>query len=419
MDTDICGEDDRSVTSTSTIPFQWICKLKISDGASFGTGFLIKISPDVGHPVLMTAAHVLRKSRLQYVDKVEVYCPGRAKETVYPGDMWASDEFLRDYNWHHDYGFLKLSFSSDSNTGFGWSGYFDKDDIEGIHLHTCGYPSFKKGTSDANADNILYCDTDDSEEDDSEEDDSDESDEDRLESAEYRIEANLDIAGGQSGGPLYAKFGNEYIVFGLVSSGGCPRRHFERLSAEKIHKILDKLGYKMTYKVRPIITENAYLHLDTSTVPRFYTNKGGRVYIAEDDEDRLTKVKIYPVRQTSSNINPEDSEQLFVIRSGTENNIFLHMEAPKTVDRTTSCTVNLQFGIDDGRKEVFYVEQVGDVKKYGERFSIRPREFRDVYLRLNWLVFNERGSDKVNADCHYRRLIDALDVHHLEKVNTE
>ena len=307
LDTDICGEDDRSVTSTSTIPFQWICKLKISDGTSFGTGFLIKISPDVGHPVLMTAAHVLRKSRLQYVDKVEVYCPGRAKETVYPDDMWASDEFLRDYNWHHDYGFLKLSFSSDSNTGFGWSGYFDKDDIEGIHLHTCGYPSFKKGTSDANADNLLYCDTDELDE----SDERDESDEpDRLESAEYRIEANLDIAGGQSGGPLFAKIGNEYIAFGLVSSGGCPRRHFECLSAEKIYKILDKVGYEMTYKVWG--TKDVYLHMNANTFTRtVYKNTGGRVYLAKDDKDDLTKVNIYPVWQTSSNIFQKGSYMLF------------------------------------------------------------------------------------------------------------
>ena len=54
--------------------------------------------------------------------------------------MWVPDECLKDYDWTHDYRFLKLSFSSDSSTGFGWSGYFDNDEINDIiHLHACGW----------------------------------------------------------------------------------------------------------------------------------------------------------------------------------------------------------------------------------------------------------------------------------------
>ena len=61
---------------------------------------------------------------------------------------------------------------------------------------------------------------------------------DRLFSAGYCIEDDLDFVGGQSSGPLFAAIGNTYIAFGLISSGGCPRRHFECLNAEKICNIL-------------------------------------------------------------------------------------------------------------------------------------------------------------------------------------
>ena len=99
------------------------------------------------------------------------------------------------------------------------------------------------------------------------------------------------------------------------------------------------------------------------------------MYLAHDDTDVFTKVKIYPVWQTLSNIFQE--RQLQVIQSGTESNVFLRIAAPG-VDWTNeygACTVNLQYGIDDGK---IYVETVG------EQVAFRSRVFNNVYFHLNW-----------------------------------
>ena len=133
------------------------------------------------------------------------------------------------------------------------------------------------------------------------------------------------------------------------------------------------------------------------------------MYLAHDDTDDLTKVKIYPAWQTSSNIFPE--RQLQVIRSGTESNVFLRMDAPG-VDWTNeygACTVNLQYGIDDGK---IYVETVG------EQVTFRSRVFNNVYFCLNWwpVATDKTGNTEKDASCHYGNGRDSLDTHHLEEV---
>ena len=412
------GTDDRMVRNKIDIPYKWICRLKTKNSAgtstSFGTGFMIKISPDVGRTVIMTAAHVLRKGTGRYVDKVEVYCPGREMEVVNTTSgakniMWIPDISLNhDPKWFHDYGFLTIS--GNSNTGFGWSAYYDESEMRHEDLYACGYPQYKR-TCAANDDDTLYCGVG-------------KQNSTYLKpcgpgyqgtlrpSCENWLKIDIDMDSGQSGGPLYAAInGNTYTVFGIVSIGGCPGRTFQRLTAEKIHNVLDKLGYNLTYKIRAtkVGKNSTYLHINTTNVQKTYGSIGGRVYLRKYEQHDLAKVKIYPVRQTSSNVN---NEQLKVIRSGTKANTFLRMDAANVNKNNeyASCTVNCRYGIDDGKKEVFHVEN------HGQQTAFRSRLFDKVYLRLNWWEVKYGSKIEKSATCHYGNQIDGMDTHTLVEV---
>ena len=133
-------------------PNQWTCRLIVHSTKPdshcvqwSGSGFKVKISPNVGHTVLFTAAHVIHKDVGEYVDSVDVHCPGDTQTIRVirnsDQDMWMPNEFLNAEHWDYDYAYL--TFPGNSNTGFGWQGFLDATSMINMkkNLITCGYLS--------------------------------------------------------------------------------------------------------------------------------------------------------------------------------------------------------------------------------------------------------------------------------------
>ena len=404
---DICDVDDRVIVDSPVdmTPNQWICRLVVHstkpDGRRVqwsGSAFKVKISPSVDRTVLLTAAHVIRKGVGEYVDSVDVQCPGEDQVQVIRNsnqDMWMPNEFLNGEHWDHDYAYL--TYPGHSNTGFGWQGFLNTASLiaDGTVLHSCGYPTQQDTCisrqflpSSPPAEPKQYCSSG------------------TLDRAdENSIYARVDTDLGQSGGPLYTDIGNNYIVYGIVSlpSPGCPAgRKYSRLTAEKLYSIFSHMGgLHMRHRIRS--SEKVYLHMDGAGL-NVANRVGGKVYAGH-----LSKVDdtfmIFPVQQTSSNL---PDSQLVAIRSASQNNVYLRLDGSGVTapQLRGGGEVNCRFGIDDGEKEVFHKEVEPD-----GQVAFRSMTYNNVYLRIDhWTVSGPMDKGTVNAQ--YGKF--NLETHYLE-----
>ena len=409
-ETNICDVDDRVIIDNPVgmTPNQWICRLVIHstkpDGHRVqwsGSGFKVKISPNVDRTVLFTAAHVIRKGIGEYVDSVDVQCPGEAQVRVVRNsdqDMWMPNEFLNAEHWDHDYAYL--TFPGNSNTGFGWQGFLDSAALidAGTTLHSCGYPTQQDTCISRRflsisppAEPKQYCGS---------------GDLDRTD--ENNIYARVDTDFGQSGGPLYTDIGNNYVAYGIVSlpSPGCPAgRKYNRLTAEKLYNMFSHMGgLHMRHRIRS--SETVYLHMDGAGL-NAASRVGGKVYAGylSNVDDMFM---IFPVQQTSSN---QPDSQLVAIRSASQNNVYLRIDGSGLFEPQLlgGGKVNCRFGIDDGEKEVFHKEVEPD-----GQVAFRSMTYDNVYLRIDhWTVSGPTDRGTVNAQ--YGKFI--LETHYLEPLS--
>ena len=371
----VCATDDRIIIrNDGENPYQWICRLVIQSGNTqwTGSGFKIKISPDLRRTVIVTAAHVIRAGRNQYVDSVTVHCPqpdNRPPEVNVVRrfsdlDMWMSNEYLQNGNWDYDYGYV--SYAGDSDTGFGWQGFMDANIG---NLHACGYPSNQNACIRQNQPGLpnpaIFCHQGAI-----------------LRRTDNRLYADIDIDSGESGGPMFDI--NNYIVFGIISAfNTCANgREFVRLTAELLYHMFSHLNLQMSYRVRA--APNIYLHMDGTGVD-INNPEGGSVYTGARN-NRDDTFKIFPVRQ-----NPSSNwfnSQLTAIRSGTQDNIYLQMDGTGVTAEIYGGggIVQCHLGIDDGQKEVFKKEN-----RSGGQFSFRSETYHRVYLRLSQRLVNGIG----------------------------
>lgn len=398
---DTCGDDDRTVINNqAAAPYRWICRIVIPDPNNpnrdiIGTGFKVKISPDLGRTVLFTAAHVLRRRTGVYHSTATIQCPGEGDVQVTDRNMWMPAVSLNVIgNWQYDYAYI--TYPGNSNTGFGWQGFMNDVAIRvaGTNLRSCGYPanhdtcvSQCAGLVPDPAGRTLYC---------------DEGILDRT--ANNWIFANVDIDIGHSGGPLYIDTGGNYTAYGIVSlySPGCPTgRQFNRLTAEQLYDMFSHLGVQMSYKIRAADSHSAYLHMGACTANKV----GGDVYAAASNnvDDNF---KIFPVQQTSSN---QPNSQLFAIRAEKYSNEYLQMDGTGITAKMGKggCTVDCHVGIDDGRNEVFHKEEDPN----DGTVAFRSNTYSNVYLRLDhWEVGDPQGKETVN--CQFGKY--TLEKFHLE-----
>ncbi len=404
---DICDVDDRVIIDNpgDMAPNQWICRLVVHssqpDGHHVqwsGTAFKVKISPSIGRTVLLTAAHVIRKGVGEYVDSIDVQCPGEGQVRVIRNsnlDMWMPNEFLNGEHWDHDYAYL--TYPGHSNTGFGWQGFLNTASLiaDGTTFYSCGYPTQQDTCISRQFLPISpppepkqYCSS---------------GDLDRAD--ENSIYARVDTDLGQSGGPLYTDFGNNYVVYGIASlpSPGCPAgRKYNRLTAEKLYSMFGHMGgLHMRHRIRS--SETVYLHMDGAGL-NAANRVGGRVYAGHLSNVDDTFM-IFPVQQTSSNL---PDSQLVAIRSASQNNVYLRMDGSGLIAPQLhgGGEVSCRFGIDDGEKEVFHKEVEPD-----GQVAFRSMTYNNVYLRIDhWTVIGPMDRGKVNAQ--YGKF--NLETHYLE-----
>ena len=363
------------------IPNQWVCRLSVDDpeaeGNWYGTAFKVKISPDIGRTVLFTAAHMLHNCIKGYVEYVKVQCPGEAEVIVERNsdrDMYMPERFLNNEDFFYDYAYI--TYPGNSNTGFGYQGFFDQVALANTNLYACGYPTPKRqDTCIARCPNPVarqYC------------------DEGKLTKLhDDAILANIDIDFGEGGGPLYD---DDYVVYGIISNiaDDCPTgTNYRRLTAEALYDMFSHMGgIEMNYKLKG--TPTVYLHMDGTGLSAS-RKTGGSVYagFANDVDDTF---KIFPIKQSSSN---KPSTQLVAIRSGTQENIYLRLDGTGVTSYllrgggTASCS----FGIDDGALETFHMEIEAD-----GQVAFRSTSFNNVYLRLDhWHVKVPGDRGQVNA----------------------
>ena len=405
-----------SVPAVGVTPNQWICRLVVHstmpDGRHVqwsGSAFKVKISPNVGRTVLFTAAHVIRKSVGEYVDSVDVHCPGEDQVRVVRNsnlDMWMPNEFLNAEHWDHDYAYL--TYPGHSNIGFGWQGFLNNATILSMqkNLITCGYLSQEDRKSCSHRHHLpagqhrssahsLYC-----------------SRGNLGEINENIIYAKAEITLSQSGGPLYDASGTNYVVYGVVSlpSPGCHMtQKFNRLTAEKLYNIFSHIGrLAIAYRIRSSESPGVYLHMDGARLDAGNTI-GGDVYTGYlNTNNDHSRFMIFPVQQTSSN---QYNYQLVVIRSASQSNVYLSMDGSGLIASQLrgGGKVNCRFGIDDGEKEVFH----GEVEPDGQ-IAFRSMTYNNVYLRIDhWTVGGPTDKGTVNAQ--YGKFTQ--EVHCLERLD--
>lgn len=379
---DVTDDRQNIENPENTTPNQWVCRLDV-DGAGgkwYGTAFKVKISPDIGRTVLFTAAHVLRDEGKRYVPRVKVQCPGEDEVIVERNsdrDMYMSEEFLNHERWLYNYAYI--TYPGNSNTGFGFQGFFDRVALANTDLHACGYPTpLHQDTCIARCPNPVarqYCNKG------------------KLTRLYYEtIQANVDMDFGEGGGPLYDATADNYVAYGIISlvTDDCPGgRNYQRLNAEALHDMFSHMGdIDMNYKLKG--TPNVYLHMNgtgLSTLNRI----GGSVYagFANNVDDTF---KIFPIKQSSSN---QPDTQLVAIRSATQENIYLRLDGTGVTSYLLrgGGTANCRFGIDDGALETFHREIESD-----GQVAFRSTEFNNVYLRLDhWHVKAPEDRGQVNA----------------------
>ena len=288
-----------------------------------------------------------------------------------------AERFLKYKDWFRDYAYI--TYPGNSNTGFGFQGFFDQVALANTDLYACGYPTPKhQDTCLARCPNPVarqYC------------------DEGRLtQLSDDVILANVDIDFGEGGGPLYDATGDNFVAYGIISTcaDSCPGgKNFQRLTAEALYDMFSHMGgIKMNYKLK--CTPTVYLHMDGTGLSVSHKT-GGSVYagFANNIDD---KFKIFPIKQSSSN---QPDSQLVAIRSATQDNIYLRLDGTGVttyLDRgggTASC----RFGIDDGALETFHREIEAD-----GQVAFRSTAFNSVYLRLDhWHVKTPGDRGQVNA----------------------
>ena len=313
----VCGNDDRHVINNpeNMIPNQWICQIKMEStgGVWYGTGFKVKISPDIGRTVLFTSGSTLRNPNGGYVPRLRIRCPGEAEVTVErrsDRDMWMSDYFIYFnrtlFVFDYDHGYI--TYPGNSNTGFGFQEFLDADAIMAAdtQLHACGYTH--PGLQDTrvfrcvSAEPKQFCAAGS-----------------LVGRHDYKLFANADFDSGQYGGPLYDATGDNFIAYGIVSQGGCPGRGYLRLTAEVLYNMFSHMGdIDMKFKMRG--SHNVYLHMNGDGLAA-WNRVGGNVYsgLLDNVSDTLY---ILPVKQSSSN---KPDSQLVAIRSATQENIYLSL----------------------------------------------------------------------------------------------
>ncbi len=409
-----------SVPAVGITPNQWICRLVVHSGHHVqwsGSAFKVKISPNIGRTVLLTAAHVIRKGVGEYVDSVDVQCPGEDQVRVIRNsnlDMWMPNEFLNGEHWDHDYAYL--TYSGHSNTGFGWQGFLNTASMISMrkNLITCGYLSQEDKmlcsyhrrhhhqlpvSQHTAAVQNLFC-----------------SRGDLTRIDENNIYAKAVITISQGGGPLYDASGTNYVVYGIISypqsSSACvTSQKFNRLTAEKLYNIFRHIGpggFHMTYRIRSSESPaDVYLHMDGAGLDDM-NRIGGDVYagyLTYNDDSRFV---IFPIQQTSSN---QYNSQLTVIRSASQNNVYLRMDGSGLIapQLRGGGEVSCRFGIDDGEKEVFHKEVEPD-----GQVAFRSMTYNNVYLRIDhWTVSGTMDKGTVNAQ--YGKF--SQEVHHLEPLD--
>lgn len=208
----VIGTDDRvQITSTTVVPWRWICSLRITaaNGAQFiGTGWL------VGPRTVMTAGHcVFMHAQGGWAQKIEVV-PGRNSFLQPFGSAVATDfrsvtGWTANHDRDFDYGAILLPPDRRFGDTLGFFGYAALPDAEllNLTLNLSGYPGDKpSGTQWFHAR--------------------------RAESVTARtIIYNIDTAGGQSGSPVWRlKDGLRHAV-GIHTNGALSGNSATRIIA--------------------------------------------------------------------------------------------------------------------------------------------------------------------------------------------
>ena len=195
----VIGQDDRvQITDTMSIPWRWICSLRITtqdDGLYIGTGWL------VGPRTVITAGHcVYIHERGGWAKSIEV-TPGR-NGSQRPYGSCISTDFKSVRGWtqkqdrSHDYGAIILPQDCGFGNQVGYFGYANPSaELNGMIVNLGGYPGDKpEGTIWFHAR--------------------------RIENVSSTVLTyNIDTAGGQSGAPVWRLKDGETHAVGIHTNG--------------------------------------------------------------------------------------------------------------------------------------------------------------------------------------------------------
>lgn len=217
----VAGESRTQVTNTQTTPFKSVCRIEVSwpspHKATFGTGSF------VGKRVVMTSAHVIyNRSRGGWATSVRVV-PGKNGSSKQPEPygaathytLYAPDTYTRDGDDASDIGWIILRDATLWNRvgyAFGYGTLTDSE-MKTVNLNTAGYPGDKPvGTmwQEYNTKDQL------------------------LDQKAGLFTHYFDVAGGQSGSPMYQLTSGSRYVRGIIEAeftSGTPRNSGVRITS--------------------------------------------------------------------------------------------------------------------------------------------------------------------------------------------
>jgi glutamyl endopeptidase len=196
----VIGKDDRiQITNTTTIPWRWICALRITAANNtswIGTGWL------VGPRTVITAGHcVFMHGQGGWVKRVEVIPGSNGAQRPYGSAVATSFRSVSGWaqgsNRDYDYGAIILPPANRYGSQLGYFGYasLSTPSLMGLTLNLSGYPGDKPtGTQWFHARKATLV-------------------------LPRSIVYNIDTAGGQSGAPVWRSLNGQRHVVGIHTNG--------------------------------------------------------------------------------------------------------------------------------------------------------------------------------------------------------
>lgn len=197
-----------------------------------------------------------------------------------------------------------------------------------------------------------------------------------------------DTAGGQSGSPVYTRYGGYWTVLGVhqgatlrpgSTDGECPN-YAVRFTVQMIHRFLTKFMtdlHSILKCIESVEFRNVYLRCDGTGVTKWEGPGGGTVNCQYFPPDGFEVFYIYPVEMPPS-LASQNTYKV-VIESQSFKNVFIRMDSKgmSHFDGPGGGEVNCQYTA--GSYEIFFMEQVG----LDSRYSFRSVQFPHCYLRLD------------------------------------